>query len=356
MQRVKAADHLEVYHRWPPSPPRPGEKILIARDNALGELILTTPFLRHLRRLFPESTLSLLASPYAVDLFAKCPHLDEILVVKRKTSRRDYRNLVSDLLGEAYQLMFCPQETQPAAELGAWLGIPTRIGFDRKNNSQFLTRAIRAPEDVPKVLRLLHLLSPYCEDVRSLDRALELATDEEDVASARRFLQQSGADPARPLVGLGIGGHEYKRWALDRMAAVGRFLVQELGATCLVCAGPLEQRSEAQDVAREIGPHALLAYRRPLLEAAELIRRCRMMVANDSGLAWLTAAVETPAVILHRPSSCLAQYAPEGRQYLCLQAWYDPEDRSNRGLAAITVEQVIDAIGRLWPICDRIRT
>jgi heptosyltransferase-2 len=344
---VRSTERLAWYRCQPSATRSARSRILVARDSALGELILTTPFLHHLRNHFADRHITLLTSPYALELFQHAAYVDEFLVMKRDGIERDYRSLVEELAGEHFELMFCPQETGAPAQLGAHLGISQRVGFAEGENTAYLTQAVAPPGDICKSLRLLHLLSGYCEKIDRLDPGLRVVTTAEEALQTQHFLQRAGIQPGQPLAGINIGGHDYKRWPLDRMARVGAWLRDELGMRCIVFAGPLERADDARQVASVIGD-GIVAFHLPLLVVAELIKNLRLMVTNDSGIAWLTVAVGTPSVIIHRPSSPLPLYQPQGDAHLCLRAWYDPDDRTLRGLEAISVEQVIAAAREIY--------
>src|SRR5678816_1493551 len=77
----------------PPSKPD-SLTILLVRPRLIGDVILTTPAIRALRRRYPDATLLYLVEALAAPVVAQNPHLSEVLVIRR---RRGWRRWLEDL-------------------------------------------------------------------------------------------------------------------------------------------------------------------------------------------------------------------------------------------------------------------
>ena len=110
----------------------------------------------------------------------------------------------------------------------------------------------------------------------------------------------------RSLLGVGSGWFtRARRWAPERFAEVGRALLDRHGLQPLVLGGlAAEEQQLAGRVAAEIGPPARVAPPAPSPQAlGAFIRRCRLLVANDSGPVHIATAVGTPVVAIFGPSN-----------------------------------------------------
>jgi len=317
------------------------------RHNGIGELIITTPFLHHLRQVFPDYRISLLSTPYATELFRHCTDVDELLILGHDEEKNDYRCVLPPLREMSFDLFFCPQDIEPAAAVGRALDIPIRVGFDRHGNGKHFTHPVEVPGRLPKTRKLLQLLQPFSPDVDRLKPHLHLFASAADVVAALRFFRSHGLAPETRCVGLGIGGRPYKRWPWDRMVEIGRELELESGAPCIVFAGNAEEPAEVRELARSIGRQTIVAHNLPLLQTAEVLRRCRFVLTNDSGLSWLAASVQTPSVILFRASGSMDEYKPEGERHLGIQADRDPTDFTDKGIRQIALQDVRAGIREL---------
>jgi heptosyltransferase-2 len=96
-----------------------------------------------------------------------------------------------------------------------------------------------------------------------------------------------------------------RRWAPERFVQVGRTLLDRHGLTPVVLSGlDPDEQVLAQQVATQIGPIARIAPPAPSPQAlGALLRRCRLVVANDGGVVHVATAVGTPVVAVFGPSN-----------------------------------------------------
>jgi len=66
------------------------KKILITRTDRIGDLILTTPAIRAVRKYYPEAEIHLLINDYTKDLVLNNPNIDKLLVDGKYALDRDY--------------------------------------------------------------------------------------------------------------------------------------------------------------------------------------------------------------------------------------------------------------------------
>ena len=54
-------------------------RVLVVRLDGIGDVVLTTPFLRELRRTLPKAWITLVVAPQVYNLVACCPYVNEVL-------------------------------------------------------------------------------------------------------------------------------------------------------------------------------------------------------------------------------------------------------------------------------------
>jgi heptosyltransferase-2 len=155
-----------------------------------------------------------------------------------------------------------------------------------------------------------------------------------------------------------------RRWAPERFAAVGRALAEQHHLQPLVLSGlDADEQALADQVAAQIGLAARVAPPAPSPQSlGALIRRCRLVVANDSGPVHVATAVGTPVVAIFGPSNDRAwrPYPPEAATHQvaretvvcapCIHRGHDfgtPQGCPARTcLAILEVSQVVEAAER----------
>ena len=55
---------------------QPIKQILVVRLDEIGDMVLTTPFFRELRRNYPEAEITLVVKPAIYNLMELCPYID----------------------------------------------------------------------------------------------------------------------------------------------------------------------------------------------------------------------------------------------------------------------------------------
>jgi ADP-heptose:LPS heptosyltransferase len=191
--------------------------------------------------------------------------------------------------------------------LTAYTGAPMRIGFSagrcrERWNALFTNRHVTPPDSARHVVeQYLALLAPL--DIAPGPAEFHVPVPAAAESRIEEFLVKEGVKPGDRLVAINPGaGHPQKRWSVARFAALAERLAIEAGARVLLLWGPDEAH-----MAREIslalpGQSALLAPPTDLGELTALLRRCRLMIANDTGPLHLAAALGTPALGLYGPT------------------------------------------------------
>lgn len=280
-------------------------RVLMWKLSALGDVILATPSFRAIRRHFPTAHLTLAVGRAAYEVVARCPYLDDILIVDPRGKDRGPRsqlNLLRKLREGGFDLSIDLQNSR-RTHLLSWLaGIPVRAGFRRKFGWT-LNRGVRLPRVVLAPVAHQHYLLNKAGFSVDGDR-LELWPSALDEERAERLLQGAGPLEGRQRVGLHPGGSGRwvtKRWDLDRWAALCDALA-ERGVQVIVTGGPGE-RALGEALARltRHPPHRL-AGETSLMELAGVIKRCDAFLAHDSSSLHVAAAVGTPTVALFGPT------------------------------------------------------
>ena len=68
------------------------KRILVLQTAFIGDVILTTPLLRHLKEIFPNAKIDVLCIPQTKQVIQDNPNINEIITFdKRKKTNKNYR-------------------------------------------------------------------------------------------------------------------------------------------------------------------------------------------------------------------------------------------------------------------------
>lgn len=281
-------------------------RILLLRLGAIGDVVVTTPVARVLRRALPDAYLAWVVEEKAADVLEGNPYLDEVIVWRWASWQKEplrarvrcHRQFIGELRGQRFEVGIDFQGLARSAGLLAAAGIRHRIGNTRSREGSGLCYTIRVPRpaEPSSRQRCLDLLRPL--GIESRDRQMVIGLDAEQRHSAAAFLQQHDlAD--RPYVCLcPATTWTNKHWLEERWAQLADGLQRRLGLRPVFMGArgdlPLLTRIRA---AMSTAP-VIAAGETSLRSAAALLERARAAVSVDTALMHIGVAVGTPVVAL----------------------------------------------------------
>lgn len=148
-------------------------RILISRPDRIGDVVVSTPIPREIKKQFPDSYVAVLLKPYTRDIYLNNPNVDEIIVYDPEDRKDQFWDMVRQIRSYnfTHAVMLLPNEK--INYLLFLAGIRTRIGVGHKLY-QFLT--FTKYVDRKKYIPLRHE-ADYCMDTV---RKIGLKTDNLD--------------------------------------------------------------------------------------------------------------------------------------------------------------------------------
>jgi ADP-heptose:LPS heptosyltransferase len=299
-----------------------GARIVLARPDHLGDVLLTLPAAAALRRALPNAQISFLVPAEVCAVPCLCPDIDETCAVSFPplTDWPDPPGWMDVVAREAaalrgrFDLAILPRPDDPVSgALVAAADIPIRLGYDRPSTRPFLTVALPVPgrcHVVALALRLAAaaarcLRAPGIIDAEMLE-PLHLVPTRAEEAEAHAVLNAVAVTPGiTPLVLHPGSGWSLKHWPVHCWGELAATLQSRYGITVLVTGGPGE--TELVDAVVEAsGRRAYgLAGQLSLGGLAALYCRARLVIAIDSGPLHLAALTGVPVIGLYGPADPL---------------------------------------------------
>jgi heptosyltransferase-2 len=269
--------------------------ILVFQTAFLGDVVLTTPLFRALKRLYPLARLTLLTTPQARPLVEEDPHLDAILTYDKKGGER-MREVIGKIRARGFDVLISPHRSHRTALIALFSGIPVRVGYAESGFAFAYNRHVRRPMDLHEVDRVLALVRGLGAEPDAADRVLFTGYTELEKNAVDAVLSEAGVSAGEKIAGLCPGSvWATKRWTPEGFAYVGRALTAR--GFRVVCIGGPEERDTAAAVAHRIGPRAVnAAGRTPLKALAAWMDRFSVFVTNDSAPLHVAAARNVPTV------------------------------------------------------------
>ena len=320
-------------------------RVLVRAPNWLGDVVLSLPAVRDLRRNFPAARLTVLARPSVADLYRAVPEADAIL-----ESRGHGKD--ASLLRGAFDLAVLLPNSFGAA-LAVWrAGIAERWGYRTDGRGPLLTRSLPVPDDVrgrSQVYYYRWMLAGLGLHVSGApDTCLQCPEE-----WARRGAAKLGDDG--PWLGLNPGAFygSAKRWDPERYAAVADLVARDTGSKVAILGGAAERGLGEAIAGMMRTPARVLSGGTTLPELVGVLSRLRALVTNDSGPMHVAAALGVPLVAVFG-STDWRETAPVGgrtrlvREHVeCAPCLLRECPIDHRCMRRVTVDRVAEAAREL---------
>jgi len=297
------------------TPPR---TILVFHTAFPGDIVLMLPLVQALKEAIPGAMITVVTTPAAAGLVAGHPAVAETIEYDKRGRQRGVGGVIamaSRLRRGNFDCAIIPHRSLRSALVCRLADIPVRIGFDTSAGRFLLTHRVRYEKGDHEIVRNLALAGPLgiTGKGRPLPRLYPTADDRRKVDETLRQSHRGNGHPRRGvMVALAPGSvWKTKRWPEERYAELLRLLDAEGFAVALV-------GGEADvELCRRIAPGGGAsvidaAGRLSLLQSAELIARCAVLVSNDSAPMHLAVAMGTPVVAIFGATAPAFGFAPAG--------------------------------------------
>ncbi|MBN2408771.1 MAG: glycosyltransferase, partial [Candidatus Aminicenantes bacterium] len=281
------------------------KNILVIQLADIGDMVLSSAFLRELRRHRPTAWIGLVVQPAMVNLVERCPDIDEVIPFRWR-SFKDWGNSFSGHwrwwlqttvltarrlwrrhLDMAISLRWNNDAPQAAAlTLMLTSGARKRVAYRDIPHDSIPYRATdinRLITHGPVRSYLKHEIELQMEILSSLGATpgkpqVQVFTGPEDEEFARDALSRAGFSSGPPIIAFAPGAAwPFRRWPSDRFIALGKWLQKTYGANIVILAA----RNELQ-LARKIergfskGWTVSLAGKTTIRQMAAVLKHCRL--------------------------------------------------------------------------------
>ena len=283
-------------------------KILVIKRDKIGDLLLTTPMLAHLRRSRPGDEIHLLANDYNAWVVKDAPEIDRLWVYRRVRTGRSVS--ASAAIGSAWQLLALRRErydvTIVANGTESHRAIKRAIAVGAKRVIAYVDDPARWPRvtDPLPVNRTLHEMDALLAMLAPLGvpaafgplwPTYRLPASEQVFAD--KWLAERGLAPRRYVV-LGLGARRAKKQPTrDQILRWTERFKVELGLDTVFMWTPGASDNplypgddEVAQPVLDAGARWIHPFRGPILPALGLIWNARTSLFPDSGLMHFAAA------------------------------------------------------------------
>jgi lipopolysaccharide heptosyltransferase II len=295
------------------------QRILVVRVDLLGDVVLSLPAVRALKRAYPEAQIDMLVLRSTAPILRAEPDVARVIAfdpgvwrrptgLLKTTTWREALTLLRDLRAARYDLAISVSG-DIASILTRLSGARRRFGYADEAYSHFLTDALpggRYATHQHEVEYVLALARAAGGIVLPGDEQLRLHVLPDAAASVHERLREQRAVSGlgRPIVAIHAGARngQAKRWPPAHIAVLADRLVGELNALVVLTGAPTEEPLARAILRRARQPILNLTGQTTIPELVALLAASDLLITGDSGPMHIACAVRTPVVALHGPT------------------------------------------------------
>lgn len=289
--------------------------ILLIRFSSLGDLVLTTPIYRELRKVYPDSRLTLLTSEGFGRVLENNPHLDEIIYHHRKETRNDLEKLIDQLRLQKFDLIYDIHNSLRSR----WIGWQLKRHAPKPEHwlieKRTLARELQIRFGWAQFFNGKSQREQWLEPLRrhhtgALSTKTELFPSVADKNYVKAWLNQNDLQD-KPFVCIGASASfPLKCWPLQNFKQLIENIIQSGISVVLVGTNGEIETEELAEYFRGSQNVFCAAGMFTILQSAALLEMANAVVANDTSIIHLAEAMRTPSIALFGPTVKEFGYAP----------------------------------------------
>jgi len=270
-------------------------KVLIWQTAFLGDVVLTTPLIKTLKKNFKDISIGFVGRPFIRDLF-KDFDIELIPFSKGFIESFKIREKIKN-----YDIVISPHRSARTALILFFSGIKERIGFDKSELPFLYTKTVKHRWGIHEVDRNLELLKPL--GIREFVRETELKISEKDY---KETLKKFNLEEKEYVVFSPFSNFRLKEWSIENWAK----LINKMSVP-VVITGTREDEQKSKFLESLVKKRFInLTGKTSLRELMALLRGAKIVVANDSSPVHIANAFGVPAITIYTATSPVYGFYP----------------------------------------------
>ena len=246
-------------------------KILVVRFSSIGDIVLTTPVVRMLKKQLNAQVHYLTKSSY-VSLLKNNPYIDSVYQIDNSISE-----VIADLKKEKYDYVIDLHSNLRTQILKFRLGMPAK-SFNKLNMEKFMLTNFKL-DKMPKI----HIVDRYLETVKHLgvkndNQGLDFFLSAIDKLDINIF-------PKNYIVFVIGGQHATKILPNEKIISI----IKKVNKPVLLVGGP-EDAHRGEVIAKACDKVVNTCGKYSILQSASLVQQATMVITHDTGMMHIAAA------------------------------------------------------------------
>lgn len=269
-------------------------KILIIHTAFIGDIVLSTPLLKRVKEMYPEAKITYVTTPVGATILRNNPHITEIIEYDKRGNHSGIKGLLAlgrRLRYENFNMVLTPHRYLRSSILSWLTRSPKRIGYDIASGALLFTDKIKYDKTKHEVGKLLSFLGDVPKNPRE-NYPIELYPSKKEKEAVDKIWEDNSLSSEK-VIAIAPGSKWFtKKWPLEYFNKVIELLVKD-GIKVIVIGGKDELFLNVVNHKNIID----LRGKTTLLELAEVLKRVKVVLTNDSSPIHIASAFANTKII-----------------------------------------------------------
>jgi len=261
-------------------------KILCIKPRGIGDIVLSTIILENLTAHFTNAKIDYLTEHFAVDAVSNNPLVNKVISM----DKTEFPLKVAwRIRKEKYDMIIDLWSNPRSAQITFFSGVKYRVGYSYRGRKYAYN--IRGTSDkgihhsAEHNLELLKAIN-----VPIVSKQIHFYVREQDKLFADKYFESHKLTNVIVIGIVPAGGWASKRCDASKWIEICKSILDKYVVYFLILWGPGDEE-DANKINTELNNKIKLAPKTDLLQLTGLIRKCNMVIANDSGPMHISAAL-----------------------------------------------------------------
>jgi len=280
-------------------------KILVINTKFLGDLIISSPGIRSLRKKYPDAELVLLVRKGYEDSMRNNPYINRIIPFDFGLKKRNIFSRIAGEIGfinkirkEKFDAVISLHPGDRIAFLSFFSNAKIRIAPRKQSFNYLFNVLVDVEEDTISYLDYYNkLISAFTKN--EVEGKTEFLITDQDKNWAGELLSSAGVNKNDILVGIHPGASEpTKIWPAENFSGLIKRLLTAGNMKVLLIAGPGENEIVEKITGSYAGKNLIVYNSDNINRTAALMAETDLFIANDTATRHLSVALKIPVVAL----------------------------------------------------------
>ncbi len=274
-------------------------KFLVIRFSSLGDIIMTTAFLKALKDKYKNSQIYYATKSEFAEILKHQPFIDGLFALKKNTSITSF---AKELNNYRFDCVFDLHKNPRSIALSYLV----KTKAIKRVNKHILYRQKLIHK------RLFWFIKDRTTDY-NIDDQLALITDDFKNKKPVLYVKKADITLKKPVIGIAPGAKwKTKIWPKEHFKSLTDMIINNLGYDVFIF-GSKDELDIANYIKKGYKNVMNFAGKLSIKETAEYMAHCSLLVSNDSALMHLAVALDIPVAAMFGPTVKEFGFYPKGR-------------------------------------------